>query len=159
MSKSLASSLVELTPKERIYVQGRLEGLTQTAAAAAAGYAVPRKEGGVLEKRKHIQAAMVAGMQEVAEEVGFTRKEAHDMLMSAYQNAATAAEQIQAVKEMIALHGIAVPKKIEVKHEHKGTVSLERMETRELMKLADMEDLAFEGEFEVVDDRKKLPQL
>ena len=156
MSQTLASSLAKLNPKERIYVQSRLEGLTQIASAAAAGYAQPRVRGNELEKREHIQAAMLTAMQETAEEVGFTRKEAHDMLMAAYQNAATAAEQIQAVKEMINLHGLAVPKKIEVDHKHSGAVSLERMETHELMKLADMEDLVLEGEFEVIDDQKRL---
>ena len=156
MSQNLAQSLLSLNPKERIYVESRLAGLSQVASAAAAGYAHPKTRGNELEKKEHIQAAILAAMQVTAEEVGFTRREAHDMLLNAYQNAATAAEQIQAVKEMIALHGIAVPKQIEVKHKHTGTVSLERMETSELMKLADMEDLAFEGEFEVIDDRKRL---
>ena len=155
MSQNLASSLVKLNPKERIYVQSRLDGLSQVASAAAAGYAHPKSRGNELEKKEHIQAAMMVAMQETAEEVGFTRREAHDMLMNAYQNAATAAEQIQAVKEMIALHGLAVPKTLEIKHEHTGTVNLERMETSELMKLADMQDLILEGEFEVVKDDKK----
>lgn len=156
MSQNLASSLKKLNPKERIYVQNRLAGLTQIASAAAAGYAHPKSRGNELEQKPHIQAAMLGAMEEIAEEVGFTRKEAHDMLMGAYQNAATAAEQIQAVKEMISLHGIAAPKTLEVKHEHSGTVSLDRMETRELMKLADMEDLALDGEFTVVNDKKRL---
>jgi len=112
-----------------------------------------------LEKKDHIQHALMQAMNDIAEEIGFTRKEAHDMLMSAYMNAATAAEQIAAVKEMIALHGIAQPKTLKVEHEHSGTVSLERMETSELLKLADMEDLALEGEFEVIDDRPALSKL
>jgi phage terminase small subunit len=156
LSQSLASSLVKLTPKERIYVESRLNGLSKVASASAAGYASPKAHAYELEKKQHIQDALMNAMNEIAEEVGFTRKEAHDMLMQAYMGAATAAEQIAAVKEMIALHGIAVPKTIEVKHQHTGTVSLERMETHELMKLADMEDLTLEGEFEVIDDRKKL---
>ena len=156
MSQNLASSLAKLTPKERIYVESRLSGLSQVASASAAGYAQPKTRGNELEKKEHIQKALMSAMSEIAEEVGFTRKEAHDMLMSAYMNAATAAEQIAAVKEMISLHGIAAPKQVEHKHEHTGTVSLERMETSELMKLADMEDLVLEGEFEVVDDQKRL---
>jgi phage terminase small subunit len=159
LSQNLASSLAKLTPKERLYVESRLGGLSKVAAASAAGYASPKKHSYELEKKKHIQAALVQAMHEIAEEIGFTRKEAHEMLMSAYMNAATAAEQIQAVKEMIALHGIAAPKQVEHKHEHTGTVSLERMETHELMKLADMEDLVLEGEFDVVDDQKSLPKL
>lgn len=159
MGQNLASSLVKLTPKERIYVESRLAGLTQVASAAAAGYAHPKTRGNELEKKENIRSALMQAMNDIAEEIGFTRKDAHDMLMSAYMNAATAAEQIAAVKEMIALHGIAVPKQVEHKHEHTGTVSLERMETHELMKLADMEDLVLEGEFEVVTDDKRLPKL
>lgn len=159
MSQNLASSLLRLNPKERIYVESRLAGLTQVASASAAGYAHPRSRGNELEKKEHIQNALMRAMNDIAEEIGFTRKEAHEMLMAAYTNAATAAEQIAAVKEMIALHGIAVPKQVEHKHEHTGSVSLERMETHELMKLADMEDLTLEGEFEVVDDQKSLPKL
>lgn len=162
MSQNLASSLLSLTPKERIFVESRLAGLTQIASASAAGYAVPRVKGSELEKRPKIQAALLQAMQETAAEVGFTRKEAHEMLMQAYQNAATAAEQIQAVKEMIGLHGLAAPKQLEVKHNHdvSGTISLERMETGELMKLANLGDLTLDGEFtEVQDGRKSLPKL
>ena len=156
MSQKLASSLAKMTPKERIFVENRLAGLTQVASAAAAGYANPRVRGSELEKKDHIQKALLSAMNEIAEEVGFTRKEAHDMLMNAYQNAATAAEQIQAVKEMINLHGIAAPKQVEHEHKHSGTVSLERMETDDLLKLADMEDLVLEGDFEEVTDGQKL---
>lgn len=162
MSKNLAESLLKLKPRERIYVQNRLAGLTQIASAAAAGYPNPRTRGHELEKNPIIQAAMLKAMSDIAEEVGFTRKEAHDMLMQAYQNAATAGEQIQAVKEMINLHGIAAPKQVEHKHTHDGTVSLERMETRELLELAGMENFILEGEFEDVtddNDRKLLPKV
>lgn len=160
MSQNLASLPKKLTPRESIYVQSRLAGLTQIASASAAGCPNPRVDGNKMEKKPHVQAAIMKAMSELAEEVGFTRKDAHDMLMSAYMNAATAAEQIAAVKEMIALHGIAAPKQVEHKHKHEGTVNLERMETTELMKLADMEDLVLEGEFEeVTDDQRALPQL
>ena len=147
-----------LNPKERIFVDSRLAGLSMTASASAAGWANPGKKGTDVNKRPHIQAALMKAMDETSKEVGFSRREAHEMLMQAYMNAATAAEQIQAVKEMISLHGIAEAKKIEVKHAHTGTVSLERMETQELLKLADMEDLAMEGEFEVIDDTARLPR-
>ncbi len=158
---NLPSSLLKLSAKERIYLQGRLDGLTQIASGAAAGLHTDFTE---LERRPHFQEAMMVAMSELAEEVGFSRKEAHEMLLAAYTNAATAAEQIMAVKEMIALHGVAAAKKIEVTHEHKGSVQLERMETSELMKIAGMEHLTLEGEYEVVTDddghnTKTLPRL
>lgn len=156
---SLSASLAKLPVRERIYVENRLQGLSMTASAAAAGYKHPDRRGTELEKRERIQLAIVRASQEIADEVGFSRREAHDMLLDAYRNAATAAEQIQAVKEMINLHGIAAPKQVEVKHDHTGVVSLERMETSDLMKLADMGDLTLEGEFEDMTDVKKLPKV
>jgi len=166
LSQNLASSLVKLNPKERIYVENRLAGLSQVASATAAGYRSPGKHAHELEKKEHIQAAMLVAMSDLAEEVGFTRKDAHDMLMTAYTNAATSAEQIQAVKEMINLHGIAAPKVIEVEHNHKGSVSLDQLPTADLIKLAGMESLILEGEFEDVTDdknvknaRKRLPKV
>ena len=163
MAGNLESSLQELSPKERIYVQSRLAGMTQVASAAAGGWAHPKNKASSIEKRPHVQAAIVAACQDLAEEVQFGRKEAHEMLMSAYHNAATATEQVAAVRELINLHGIAAPKKVEHEHTHKGTVSLERMETEELMKLAEMDDLTLEGEYEVVtdepDDQKALRDL
>ena len=159
---NLPSSLLECTVKERIYIQGRLDGLTQKAAGAAAGLSTDFTR---LEKEDRVQRAMVAAMSDLADEIGFSRKDAHDMLMAAYMNAATAAEQIAAVKEMINLHGIAAPKVVEHEHTHTGSISLESMELHELMKIADMEGLTLEGEYEVIkeedgpDDTKALPEL
>jgi phage terminase small subunit len=125
--------------------------MTQVASAHAAGYANAKKHAYDIEKKEHIQKALVARMQKVAEEVDFGRKEAHDMLMQAYINADTAMEQIAAVREMIKLHGIAVPAKVQHEHEHEHTLSLDRLPLKELMKLANMEDLTLEGEFTVVE--------
>lgn len=152
----LSSKLAECTAKERIYVKSRAEGMTQIASAGAAGFANPKKHAYEVEKRPHVQAALVAAMEDLADAVNFSRREAHDMLMQAYMNADTATEQINAVKAMIDLHGLAVPKKIEHEHTHKGNVSLEHMPTDELMKLAGMDDLTLEGEFEVLPDRELL---
>ena len=162
---NLQSSLRKLSVKERLYVESRLSGLSQVASAAAAGYSRPRTDCSRVEKQENVQEAMMTAMSDLSEEIGFTRKEAHDMLMNAYMNAATAAEQIQAVKEMINLHGLAAPKVVEHEHTHKGSVTLERMEMDELLKIADMEDLTLEGEFEIVkeederDEAKLLPEL
>jgi len=146
----------KLTPKEAIYVDGRLAGMTQIASAAAAGVKSPRQMATQMEKRPQVQAEIVRRLAKGAEEVDFSRKEAHDMLMQAYTNADTAAEQIQAVREMIKLHGIAEPVKVEHKHVHGGHIQLERMELPELLKAADMEHLTLDGEFEVVRESKQI---
>lgn len=146
----LASLLLKLTPQKRLYVQARLDGCNITAAAMAAG--TDKKNGSRLEKDPEVQAAMVAAMNELAEDVQFSRKDAHEMLYSAYQNAATATEQVMAVRAMVELHGIAAPKKVEVEHNHKVTGQLEHVPTAELMKIAGMDGLTLEGEYEVVYD-------
>ncbi len=143
------SSQSKLTTKERIYVDSRLSGMNQIASAAAAGSATPRTAGNAFENKARVQAEMLRRMQKTSDEVDFGRKEAHDMLMQAYATADTAMEQIAAVRELVKLHGLAEPLKVEHKHSHGGVVQLERMETRELMKLTGM-DLTLEGEFEVV---------
>jgi len=83
--------------------------------------------------------------------------------MSAYHNAATATEQVAAVRELINLHGIAQPKVIEHEHKVSGKVEFNRLDNNELMKLADLDHLTLEGEYEVVkdgpDDKETLPDL
>ena len=148
----------KLTNRQRIYVDARLSGMSQMASAAAAG-STGQNAGTEYEKNEAIQAELIARMQKVADEVDFSRKEAHDMLMQAYVNADTAMEQIAAVREMIKLHGIAEPLKVEHKHINKGTLSFDRMDLKQLMKLAEMEDFTLEGEFEVVRDRPQLEHM
>lgn len=154
---SLPSSYLTLTRQQRLYVDGRLSGLSQVAAATAAGCAIPRKEGNALEKNEKVQKALIDRMQQTADEVDFGRKEAHDMYMEAYQNAETASEQIMAVNALVKLHGLEAPKKVEVKHDHQHSGEIKYLPTDELMKLAGMDEtLTLEGEFEEVTPKPAL---
>ena len=143
-----------LSPKDRIYVDSMLSGMTQIASAAAAGCLTPRVDGSKMFKKENIQAALTKRMDKLSSEVNFGRKEAHDMLMQAFRNADTAMEQITAVRELIKLHGIAAPVKVEHEHTHTHELQLEHMPLKELMKLANQNSLTLEGEFERVADRK-----
>lgn len=149
---SLAQALEPLTEQQRIYVEQRLMGLGKIAAATAAGYSVPNKVTASIESSPAVQAALAAGKADTLKLVKFTRKHAHDMLMDAYRCSTTAAEQVQAVKELVKLHGIAEPQ--EVKHTHLHTHEMQGLGDAELMKLAGMEAFTLEGEFtEVVEDQ------
>lgn len=150
---SLPLSYRELTTKQRLYVDARLSGLTKKASAAAAG----SKRYEPFEESQTVRDALVEMMAKGADEVGFTRKEAHDMYMQAYQNADTAMEQIAAVNAMVKLHGLEAPKQLEVKHEHVHSGELELLPTEELMKLAGMEStLTLEGEYQEVGEKPVL---
>jgi hypothetical protein len=142
---------------QRIYVDSRLAGMSQVAAATAAGASEPRTECWRLEKNESVQAVMVDRMQKTADEVDFSRKEAHEMYMDAYRNADTAMEQVAAVNAMVKLHGLEKPKVLEIKHDHSHHGQLEFMPTDKLMELAGMVDgLVLEGEYEEVE---AVPQL
>lgn len=154
---SLPSSYLKLTRMQRLFVDSRLSGLSQIASATAAGSTNPKKDCSRLEHNENVRKAMVDMMAKGAEEVGFGRKEAHDMYMEAYQNAETASEQIMAVNAMVKLHGLEAPKKVEVDHTHQHNHEMRFLPTEELMKLAGMEDqLVLEGEFEEVEERPVL---
>lgn len=143
---SLAKALEPLTEQQRIYVEQRLMGLGPTAAATAAGYSDPHANAPHFEKLPAIAAAIKAGHADTLKLVKFTRKNAHDMLMDAYRCATTAGEQVQAVKELVKLHGIAEPQ--EVKHTHNHKHELQGMGDAELLKLAGLADFALEGVFQ-----------
>lgn len=151
------SSYTDLTRMQRIYVDSRLAGMNQVAAAAAAGAANPKTECWRLEKNEAVQSVMVYRMQKTADEVDFSRKEAHEMYMDAYRNADTAMEQVAAVNAMVKLHGLEKPRVMEVKHEHSHHGQLEFMPTDKLMELAGMLDgLVLEGEYEEIEAAPKL---
>jgi len=152
---SLASCFQELDQKERIYCENRLAGLSKVASAKAGGWKNAAKMAYEIEKRPHVMNAIVAATQVFADEVGFTRREAHDMLMQAFRNADTAMEQIAAVRELIKLHGVQAPLVVEHEHTHTHEMQLENMPLKELMQLAGSHGLTLEGEFERVADRKR----
>ena len=60
MTSQLSSCLKDLSHRERIYVEQRLQGMSKKASAAAAGYASADKHGHEIEKRTHVQQAIVA---------------------------------------------------------------------------------------------------
>jgi len=151
---NLASCFQDLNPKERIYCENRLSGLSKVASATSAGFAGAKKMAYEIEKRPHVMEALVSATQVFADEVGFTRREAHDMLMQAFRAADTAMEQIAAVRELIKLHGVQAPVVVEHEHTHTHEMKLENMPLKELMQLANQNNLTLEGEFERVADRK-----
>lgn len=149
---SNSKSYLSLTARERTYVDCRLDGMTQVASAAAAGESTPQR----FEENPKVQAALIERMQATADEVDFSRKEAHDMYLDAYRNAETATEQIAAVTAMVKLHGLEKPRVIEHKHTAVTPDQIEFMPLAELMKQAGMTDLTLDGEWEDITAAPKL---
>lgn len=142
---------------QRLYVKARLEGLSKSAAAAAAG-ANP-KNTKQFDESPAVQEALRKGMEAFSAEVMFSRRKAHDMLMEAHANAANTIEQVAAIKELIKLHGVAAPEVKELRHHHSlqggGPREVRNLSDDELLQLAQLptEQLPhiIDSEFEEVD--------
>lgn len=148
----IAEVLKDLTPMQRKYVEARMQGQSQIAAATAAGMAQPKSNANKLEASPSVQAALKAVREISADALAFGRKEAHDMYMQAYYAAATAMEMVAAVNALVKLHGLAAPEVKALQITHQGVVDhkhhLENMPDAELMKLARLKDSPFiEAEF------------
>ena len=151
----LTPALKDLTDQDRIFVEGLLRGLSQVAAATAAGYNSPARMGTRKAKEPHIVAALEEGRRISAQATGITREKLNDMLMNAYYNAATSGEQVSAVMALAKINGL-IEQKSTVKVQHSLTSptdesDLTQLPTEELMRLARAEPrLLIEGEFKDV---------
>jgi len=148
----MVEALDDLTDQQRIYVEQRLCGLSQVAAATAAGYADPRRKAYDVENTPRVVDALRKAREVTAKKVQYTREKAHEQLHEAYRNATTAAEQVMAVRELIKLHGVAAPEQVEVKHTHKHDHELRFMDDQQLLEIAGIDGFALEGVFEEVKD-------
>lgn len=152
----LLPALVDLSDAERIYVESRLRGLSLEACARAAGFQNPRSMVAALEADPRIVTALRKGREISAQETGVTRKTIEEMLLRAYDAAATAGEMVMAARELARLHGLNEPTKHEVKHtvrQVKSEKELKALPTEELERLAHEDpSRVIEGDFEVVSE-------
>ncbi len=119
----LVKILESLTPMQALYVQARLEGMTQVAAATAAGAANPKKNAHKFEQSENVRTALRSSRELFAQKLAFDRKKAHEMYMDAYRNADSATEQKLVVDSLVKLHGIAAPEVKRLEHLHTGKVT------------------------------------
>lgn len=162
--KELAKYLEPLTQIQQIYVRSRLQGMSKVASATAAGITAPHKNAGSIESSEAVKEALRIGRELLATEIMFTRKTAHEMLMTAHALADTATEQIFAIRELIKLHGVAAPEVKELRHQVTGKVEHEevkRLSDKDLLRLARLSDdkvpQVLEGEYSIVDDGRTKP--
>ena len=135
-----ALGIHSLTTQEEKYVQLRARNVNPTAAARSAGYKKPAEAVADLAVRDDVQRA-VAYFREMSRQaaidagaIEFTRNDATAMLMESHAKSATATEEINAVKELIKLHGLNAPEKVEVNITRRD--QLEDLSDEELLKLA-----------------------
>lgn len=98
-------------PKQRIFVEARLRGMEPAAAARAAGL-----ERHYETVHPEITAIVAEYAAQEAPRMSMTRERLTEMLLDTYRNAATAGEQVAAVRELGKLHGLYAPQKLQVEN-------------------------------------------
>lgn len=160
-AKLLAPYLEPLTEQQRIFVECSLKGMSDIAAATAAGVSVPKKNAYRVKQSKAVQEALKKGIELLATDVMFTRKKAHDMLLDAHSNAQTTTEQVLAINAMIKLHGIAAPEVKEIHQTVHGSIEhheVKELTDEQLLRIAQLPDnelpAIIEGEYSETSERE-----
>ncbi len=126
----------DLTVQEERFVQLITSGMSIAAAGRAAGYN-NRNHALEVSKKPKVAQAIDYFRREFAEEVKFTRKNAHVMYMDTWTSCANATEMKNTVDSLVKLHGLSTPEpSTQVNIQINGVKQLERMTDEELLKIA-----------------------
>lgn len=146
--------LSRLDPQESRLVEEVLRGIPLIPAAKAAG--IKRTDVHEVLARPHVaQTLAYLRDQYVQEEVIVDRNRLNMMLFEAHSKAATATEEIMAIRELGKMNGCYEPEKRQVQiDQHMTYEQVQQLDTEELLRLAgeDGLDPAIDGEYEELDD-------
>ena len=130
-----------------------LRGLTVHAAAAAAG---------VSNSHEFMHPAIAAVVQEYATQeapkVSMTRERLTEMLLDTCRNAATAGEQVAAVRELGKLHGLYAPQKLQVDTHH-TIEAVKRVEDMRTLSVEQLERLVKQRGGQIIEGEAIQPRL
>lgn len=127
-----------LTEQERTLVVSLARGMTLAQAARLAGYTQTTSAKKALE-RPHVASALGAMRNSLLASLGnaVTRENLTLMLFEAHRNAATATEQIAAIREIGKMHGLYEPERKVVDAHISGAVQhIRQLDDAELVRLA-----------------------
>lgn len=145
-----------LTPKQRAFVENIIQGMQQTTAARAAGYAEPRIEAIRLMKNAQVVEAVRHLQGKYEQAAKMTRKRVMDGLIEAVEMAKVQGEpgvMVQGWREIGKICGYyaAERKEISVNITAKRAINkLETLSDEELLEMVERDSAAIEGEFSEV---------
>lgn len=143
-TKNLALLTETLEPKEKIYVQSRVQGSLPVVAARVAGYANPESKASQLEQSTRVRSAIEYSIRVESNKIAITRDDCLAGLMDAVNMSATAAELTSAWKEIAKMQGYYAPTEQNVNVTKREMVA--KLDDSKLMEMA-----AIDGDYELVD--------
>lgn len=160
----LEASFKVLTDKQRVYVDGRLAGLTPYASCKAAGYEQAESQAYRLERTPRVRDALDAASKVARVSLDMSRDDVLEGLMESLQMCANATEMTNVWKEIGKIIGAYQPLKIEHTHNIGDYTNnqLMKMSNKDLVNMVDqpgavidVEDDIVDAEFEVLKDAVK----
>lgn len=164
---SLEVAFGKLTDQQRLYVDGRLAGLTPYASCKAAGYSGPESSAYRLERTPKVADAMAAASQVARVQLDMGKDDVLAGLMEALNASANATEMTNVWKEIGKIIGVYQPMKLEVTHDI-GEMTQDKLMTlsnKDLVRMAEqpgavvpVEDNIVDAEFEVLKEAVRPPE-
>lgn len=164
---NLEAAFKVLTEMQRLYVDGRLAGLTPYASCTAAGYADAQTVAYRLERTPRVRDALDAASKVARVSLDMSRDDVLEGLMESLQMCATATEMTNVWKEIGKIIGAYQPLKIEHTHNIGDMTNnqLQRMSNKELVNMVDepgavidVKDDIVDAEFEVLKESVQPPE-
>lgn len=153
--------LAKLTPKQRLYLENRLQGMAVKTAAAAAGYhADGSRVYKDLEEHPRIKRLMLDVTKTAFQKITVTRADVIQGFMDAVNSAQSSTELVMAWREIGKVIGAYEPEVKIVKHLDITAEKVRSMKDEDLLRLAEMESFMLpdieadiiEGEFVEMDE-------
>jgi hypothetical protein len=157
--KPQSEILDELTPKQRAYVEARLNGMSPPDAATAADIAGGYRNAWNYENHPKVKPIIQAANQYAVDRYNVTRDDVVSGLMDAVTAAGSSTELTQAWREIGKLLGHYESEKIEIHHsvENMTLNKLETLSEKELLQLAEMPEFQLEHDHDLVANYQVLP--
>jgi phage terminase small subunit len=154
-------TFASLSERERLFVDGVMRGMTQTAAARAAGYSDAKHEGSRLMRSPKIIKLVQELHAKYAEAAQVSRKQVLDGMLDAIQMAkmqGDTAVMVAGWREIGKMCGFYAAEKKEVSVNITAKRAIDKLETmtdQELLEMMEKDSAALEGEFTEVAEPEK----
>lgn len=135
-------NMSKLTPKQQLYLEGRIQGLSVKHAARAAGYssADSSRTYKNLEDHPRIKYLLLEANKQAFDKIVVTRSDVISGFMDAVNAAQSSTELVMAWRELGKIIGAYEPEVKIVKHMDVTAEKVRGMKDSDLLAMADMED-------------------
>ena len=154
-------NLAKLTPKQQLYLENRIQGLSVKAAASAAGYmADSSRVYKDLENHPRIKYLLHEATKQAFQKITVTRSDVIAGFMDAVNAAQSSTELVMAWRELGKIIGAYEPEVKIVKHVDITAEKIRNMKDEDLLTMAEMESYLLpdveediiDGEYVEIDD-------